>query len=80
MTDERRPSKQHDYHERPEYEESWRLEETWRHSNSRERLSANVDGKSSKGVNNNNNGTIKVLGEFYMETDHLIPARKTDKF
>ena len=42
--------------ERPKsWDESWRLEETCCHSNSSEKPSANIDVKSSKGVNNNNN-------------------------
>ena len=54
------------------------------HSNSAERLSATADGKNSQGVsnnnnnNNNNNARHKLLWDFNIKTDHLIPARRPD--
>ena len=49
--------------------------ETCCHSNSSERPSANADVKNSNGDNNNNNETHKILCDFEIQTDNLIPAR-----
>ena len=69
------------------WEESWKLEETCCHENAREKPPVNAGMKNSKRSNKwymhnpapvLENDTHKLLWDFNIQTDHIIPARRPD--